>query len=212
MQKFFHTLNGNFLPKGQVMSAAAREINEKVNDHSEFIIDKPDTKLIEWADLEYELFRYIEESQYGDIIRKGFSSMKDFIDVANSVLNRRKSRAGKSLEYHLEAIFSGNGLEFETQVVTEENKKPDFVFPSGAAYHSLSFDPKKLTVLGAKTTCKDRWRQVVTEADKVDVKYLCTLQQGISPQQLLLKAESSYLLLYDEQSTLLLFSILFDSC
>ena len=39
-------------------------------------------------------------------------------------------------------------------------------------------------VLGAKTTCKDRWRQVLTEADRVDVKYLFTLQQGISKNQL----------------------------
>ena len=39
-------------------------------------------------------------------------------------------------------------------------------------------------MLGAKTTCKDRWRQVLNEADRVDVKYLCTLQPGISRTQL----------------------------
>jgi type II restriction enzyme len=39
-------------------------------------------------------------------------------------------------------------------------------------------------VLGAKTTCKDRWRQVLNEADRVDEKYLFTLQQGISANQL----------------------------
>lgn len=38
--------------------------------------------------------------------------------------------------------------------------------------------------MGAKTTCKDRWRQVVTEADRVDTKYLCTLQQGNTVQQM----------------------------
>lgn len=38
--------------------------------------------------------------------------------------------------------------------------------------------------MGAKTTCKDRWRQVLTEADRVDVKFLFTLQQGISKNQL----------------------------
>ncbi len=38
--------------------------------------------------------------------------------------------------------------------------------------------------LGAKTTCKDRWRQIVTEADKIPNKHLFTLQQGISAQQL----------------------------
>lgn len=38
--------------------------------------------------------------------------------------------------------------------------------------------------LGAKTTCKDRWRQVLNEADNVPVKHLFTLQQGISRNQL----------------------------
>lgn len=39
-------------------------------------------------------------------------------------------------------------------------------------------------MLGAKTTCKDRWRQVLNEANRVDKKYLFTLQQGISRNQL----------------------------
>ena len=84
----------------------------------------------------------------------------------------------------MEELFNRNSLAFETQVITEEHKKPDFVFPGGVAYHNMSYPANKLIVLGAKTTCKDRWRQVVTEADRVDTKYLCTLQQGISKQQL----------------------------
>ncbi|MEA2041667.1 MAG: type II restriction endonuclease, partial [Bacteroidota bacterium] len=43
---------------------------------------------------------------------------------------------------------------------------------------------KKLVFLGAKTTCKDRWRQIVGEADKIPQKHLFTLQQGISANQL----------------------------
>lgn len=37
-----------------------------------------------------------------------------------------------------------------------------------------------------KTTCKDRWRQVINEADRLrdKPKFLCTLQQGISPAQM----------------------------
>ena len=73
---------------------------------------------------------------------------------------------------------------FEEQAVTEDNKKPDFLFPNSECYHNLQFPADDLIVLGAKTTCKDRWRQVLTEADRVDVKYLFTLQQGISKNQL----------------------------
>lgn len=183
MDDFVHSLNGAF-PKACDMSAAARSIYNDVYDHLENIVQKPDHELLAWNNMEYDLFRRIEEIQYGDLIRNGFDSMQEFIDTANSVINRRKSRAGKSLEYHLEAIFQGNNLKYEPQVVTEEKKRPDFVFPGATAYHNPDYPSDKLVVLGAKTTCKDRWRQVVTEADRVKTKYLCTLQQGISPQQL----------------------------
>ncbi|MDE5776305.1 MAG: hypothetical protein K2H67_05440 [Treponemataceae bacterium] len=106
--------------------------------------------------------------------------------MANQVLNRRKSRAGKSLEHHLATLFNGNNLKFTAQAVTEGNKRPDFIFPSEMAYHDMSFPPDKLISLAAKTTCKDRWRQVLNEADRLRTKqkFLCTLQQGISSPQL----------------------------
>lgn len=106
--------------------------------------------------------------------------------MANMVLNRRKSRAGKSLEHHLAAVFDGNEIVYTPQAVTEGNKKPDFIFPSQTAYHDITFPTEKLISLAAKTTCKDRWRQVINEADRLrdKPKYLCTLQQGISPAQM----------------------------
>lgn len=64
------------------------------------------------------------------MVQSGFGSVNEFIALANSVSNRRKSRAGKSLELHLEQLFNEHGLTtFETQAVTEGNKKPDFYSP-----------------------------------------------------------------------------------
>ena len=112
--------------------------------------------------------------------------MDDFISLANQVLNRRKSRAGKSLEHHLEAIFDENRIQYTAQAITEGNKKPDFLFPSEEAYHDMTFSVEKLCTLAAKTTCKDRWRQILNEANRLrdENKYLCTLQQGISSAQM----------------------------
>mgnify|MGYP002868622352 CR=1 FL=1 len=114
-----------------------------------------------------------------------FKSVDEFVSMANQVLNRRKSRAGKSLEHHLAAIFDENHISYTAQAVTEGNKRPDFIFPSEAAYHDLSFPVQKITSLAAKTTCKDRWRQILNEADRLrdGKKYLCTLQQGISAKE-----------------------------
>ena len=58
-----------------------------------------------------------------------FRLYKAFYSTYRKILNRRKSRAGKSLEHHLSTIFHASDLKFEEQVVTEGNKKPDFIFP-----------------------------------------------------------------------------------
>ena len=185
IQEFIDTLTVDF-PLSDVMSAAARDIQNRVYNHLEYIRTNPDRKIIEWTNKEYALFRAIEHARYGDKISHGFTSVDEFITMANMVLNRRKSRAGKSLEHHLSAIFDGNNIQYTAQSVTEGNKKPDFLFPSQAAYHNATFPTDKLISLAAKTTCKDRWRQVINEADRLRglPKYLCTLQQGISPAQM----------------------------
>lgn len=172
-------------PETRTMAAGARDcFNRAYNIAEAALKNKSDDILLNWVDTEYRLFRFMEEKVYADIMTKPFGSIDAFVQMANEVLNRRKSRAGKSLEHHLADIFTKNELVFEEQAVTEDNKKPDFLFPNAECYHNLQFPADDLIVLGAKTTCKDRWRQVLTEADRVDVKFLFTLQQGISKNQL----------------------------
>ena len=192
---FIKSISVDF-PASEVMSAAARNIEDAIYDHAEYIQVKPDEKLIKWSEIEYQLFRAIENDRYSRFVTTGFASVDDFIEKANIVLNRRKSRAGKSLEHHLGAIFTGNGLSFEGQVVTEGNKKPDFIFPSSTAYHDMTFPIDKLVFLAAKTTCKDRWRQILNEADRFrdQTKYLCTLQQGMTKKQMNEMAEEKVVL------------------
>ena len=38
-------------------------------------------------------------------------------------------------------------------------------------------------MLGAKTTVKDRWRQILNEARRIEKKHLLTLQEGVSTEQ-----------------------------
>lgn len=183
--EFIGGLSGKF-PSSVEMSAAARKIEDAVYDHAEYVRSKPDQKLLSWSELEYRLFRAVENSRYGEVVSRGFPSVDDFLKMANALLNSRKSRAGKSLEHHLAALLEGNAVQFEEQIVTEGNKKPDFIFPSSSAYHDATFDDDKLFFMAAKTTCKDRWRQILNEADrfKGKTKYLCTLQQGMSERQM----------------------------
>lgn len=172
-------------PETIQMAKLAQDIYNKTHKITDAEICKlPDTQLLKWIDTEYALFRSFEEKFYAPIYSVPFSNCQELVKFSNIILNRRKSRAGKSLEHHLATVFNATKLEYEEQVITEDNKKPDFIFPSGEAYHNLLFPADKLVFLGAKTTCKDRWRQVLNEANRIEIKYLFTLQQGISKNQL----------------------------
>jgi hypothetical protein len=182
---FIKHINNQF-PSTINLATNARDCyNSCYNITEKIIKSNPDKNLLNWLDAEYQLFKAIEGVVYADKLLLPFRNLEELIVFANTLLNRRKSRAGKSLEYHLEEIFNKFALDFTPQGVTEDNKKPDFIFPNIEAYHNKNFDPKNLILLASKTTCKDRWRQVGSEADRIKVKHLFTLQQGISKNQLI---------------------------
>lgn len=146
--------------------------------------DDPDGALMAWMDREEILFRTLERHMLGERLQQGFENDIDgFISFSLSVQNRRKSRVGLALENHLEAVFSGLRIKYSRTARTENKTKPDFLFPGQEEYHSTGFDAGLLTMLGVKSTCKDRWRQVLAEADRVDAKHLLTLETAISGNQ-----------------------------
>ncbi|MBN1915874.1 restriction endonuclease [Candidatus Dojkabacteria bacterium] len=183
-QSYIETLKVDFPTSTELADNARGIIIKAQNINTPEIKKMPDRELLRWLDTEYQLFKAIENDRYAPLIKNPFKSIDDFIKSANSVLQRRKSRAGKSLEHHLSKMFNIFELKFDEQPVTEGNKKPDFIFPDIESYRNGSFKTDKLIFLAAKTTCKDRWRQILNEADRIRVKHLFTLQQGISSNQL----------------------------
>ena len=151
--------------------------------------DDPDAALIAWLDHEEALFRRLERKVVSSRIEAGFTNadgtdVDGFISFSLSVQNRRKSRMGHSLENHLAAVLRAHDIRHVRGAVTEHNHKPDFLFPDLETYQAAPAegDPR-LTMLGAKSTCKDRWRQVLAEAEKISRKHLLTLEPGISEPQ-----------------------------
>lgn len=146
-----------------------------------------DERLMQRRDCEYALFLSLEEALVMPRLAEGFGTVQAFIDYAQSVLQRRKARAGRSLELHLRQIFVEEGLvegrHFAYQPETESGKRPDFIFPSETAYKDPYFSAQGLAMLAVKTTCKDRWRQVLNEAARIPHKHLFTLQEGVSENQ-----------------------------
>ena len=98
-------------------------------------------------------------------------------------MERRKSRVGLALENHLEVVFTQNQLRYGRTVATEGKAKPDFLFPGGKEYQDAGFDAALLTMLGVKSTSKERWRPVLAEARRIGDKHLLTLETAISRDQ-----------------------------
>ena len=121
------------------------------------------------------------------LISDGFSSMADFVALAHTILQRRRSRAGRSLELHVKELFVEEqlreGHDFQYQPETELKKRPDFLFPNEQHYKDDAYPSERLMMLAVKTTARDRWRQVVTEANRIKIKHLLTVQRGVSENQ-----------------------------
>lgn len=132
---------------------------------------------------EQELFTRLEQIHSSERIAQGFRTTEEFTQYALAVLNRRKARSGKSLEHNLTDIFMRAKVSFSAQAKTEQNKRPDFLFPSATRYHDPFFPASHLYMMGAKTTCKDRWRQILSEANRIDSPFLFTLDTAITDCQ-----------------------------
>ncbi len=173
---------GSKFPSTRDFSAFARTIGGDVS-----AVQDPDATLLQWMDDEEHIFRLLERHIVQKRLEEGFGEsgvdVDEFIKVSLSIQNRRKSRVGHAFENHIEEVLRQNSVAFERGVRTEGKQKPDFLFPGRAAYIDPGYFDTKLRMLGAKTTCKERWRQVLAEANRIAEKHLITMEPSVSSDQ-----------------------------
>lgn len=181
----------------EMLLAVFKGVFPSTNEFSEFTRkqvkgvdpkEDPDSAILAWLQKEESFFKTLEKHFVAQKLKTGFGkgktdAVEEFISFSLSVQNRRKSRAGHSFENHLASIFTANKLRFSHGKITEGTYKPDFLFPGQKEYQSSSFNVQLLTMLGVKTTAKDRWRQILSEAKKIWPKHLITLEPSISKNQ-----------------------------
>jgi hypothetical protein len=165
-------------PQTKVFSAFARETLSDVDPRSD-----PDAALLDWWEREEVLFRTFEKHVLTEQIADAGADVDEILRLAMSAFQRRKSRAGHALENHVAAVLTAWDIPFDAQPKTEGNVRPDFLVPGHGAYHDLTYDPSRLRMLAVKSTCKDRWRQILSEAARVPHKHLLTLESPISSGQ-----------------------------
>ena len=148
----------------------------------------PDQVLFDWFSTANDLFFLYERHLLqpvldGELIADGHVNIETFFRLAASFKNTRFSRAGKTFESHVEALLDAVGIRYDNQAEVD-NSKPDFILPSEALYSNPTFPVELLTILAAKTSAKERWRQVTSEAKRVPQKHLITMDKKLNAKSL----------------------------
>lgn len=96
-----------------------------------------------------------------------------------SASQQRKSRAGYSFEHQIEAMLLAGRLPFEKQVVMDSKKRPDFILPSLKQFANPREGSAPGLILSAKTTLRERWKQVQREMADGDL-FLATVDESVA--------------------------------
>jgi hypothetical protein len=152
---------------------------------------KPDASLVAWWEREDLLFRIHArallrrpiEQEFERWRRAGEIDVDAIRAVVMSSTQTARSRAGAAFENHLATIFRACGLRFAARRRTSSGDIPDFLFP-GVQEYETSPHVEALTMLAAKTTCKERWQQVLAEAPRIARRHLATMSGDLPPDQL----------------------------
>lgn len=163
-----------------------------------FVLDRPGdalreiSRVIEWTlfkefqrrERAVELVRIIlgerpRDVSASDIIRILVEELPRIDALMLSASQQRKARAGYSYEHHIEAMLTAGAIPFEKQVIIEARKRPDFILPSLRFTNSNSDDANSGLILSAKTTLRERWKQVEREKGSRRL-YLTTVDESIA--------------------------------
>ncbi len=136
---------------------------------------------IEVLDLIYKSYLKHEDEIGQKIIDTEISSgrgilLSDLNKFMLSISQSRKSRAGKAFEFAIESLLSKLSYRFSSQV-KGSGITTDFVLPSREHYNNKPLDS---IILTAKRTLRERWKQVILEANNWVSLFLVTIDENVS--------------------------------
>jgi EcoRII C terminal len=176
---FHRAIGEGRLPSTAEMADAAASI---AFDRGSRVAD-PDAYLFAALAAESDLYFAIEDGVQQVRLTKLLSEgpgLTDIIDFSMSIQQSRRSRRGQSLQNHFATILVAEGIPFTAQCTTEGGETPDFVVPGCRQYHDPEYPDDGLRMVACKSTAKERWRQVLHEAERVPDKYLLTVDPGLT--------------------------------
>jgi hypothetical protein len=155
----------------------------------------PDDQL-QWSlEAETALFQHIEErvsqKRLDDLAAAGHIAFVDAVTLVMAQIQSRKSRRGQSLQNHFRAVLDTHRIPYGAQCHTERDEVPDFLVPGCQQYLDPAFPPAALRMVACKSIVRERWRQILEEADRIPEKFLLTLDSGLTDDTILKMRQSS---------------------
>lgn len=174
-------------PAGVLGSCA--DVCRLVTDHCEIEVNlELDRALVRWLEVAEASYWLWEAEMFGRFLGPiRFDRSVSDSALAERVSARwmayrqsRVSRAGTMMEIFLAGLLRQAAIPFAHGAKIEGGKLPDFLFPGVAEYNDPAWPADKLRILGSKTSFKDRWRQILSEGDRVKSKHGVTRDVAIT--------------------------------
>ncbi len=172
------------MPAPEILAAEAQRAflqQHHLGDLNPYEMPNPGDAIMKISrDIEYSLYKRAERryraaeviriitSGGTDIVSSVVRGFPDLDATFLSASQHRKSRAGRSFEQHISRLLRDGQIYFEEQAVTG-GRRPDFVLPSLVVLKAKKRTFEEAMVLSAKTTLRERWKQVAME------KFNCAL-------------------------------------
>lgn len=149
----------------------------------------------------YELRRRAAElisvlAEEKDLVTAIVTRFPEIDRIFLSASQQRKTRAGRSFEHHIAESFRAGKVRFLEQAVTG-GRRPDFVMPDLTVLRSKKRAYDDALVVAAKTTLRERWKQVASEKLNCDV-LLATVDDRVAPASIQEMADAGIRLVVPE--------------
>ena len=113
------------------------------------------------------------------VIRSIVEGYQEIDALLLSASQQRKARAGASFENHIERLLIDGMIPFDKQAVLAAMRRPDFILPSLKLLGRTDRKLGEVLVLSAKTTLRERWKQVQSEIMNCNL-FLATVDENIA--------------------------------
>jgi type II restriction enzyme len=94
---FLKSLKIDFPTTLELATSARNCYNKAFSITEKIITANPDQEILNWLNAEFQLFKTIENDRYSKRIQTPFETVEELVEIANTILNRRKAEQANLL-------------------------------------------------------------------------------------------------------------------